>query len=60
MTITVEMTADEVDKLPKISKERLEELKKKPIVYDEDCPKLSDEELAEFKRVNPIKTEKLS
>ena len=23
------------------------------IVYDEDCPKLTDEELKQFKRVNP-------
>ena len=24
------------------------------IVYDEDCPELTDEELKEFKRVNPL------
>ena len=24
------------------------------IVYDEDCPKLTEEQLAKFKRVNPL------
>ncbi|MBR0260904.1 MAG: hypothetical protein IJQ85_03825 [Selenomonadaceae bacterium] len=28
-------------------------LKNRPIVYDEDCPELTDEELKEFKPVNP-------
>ena len=30
----------------------LEEAEKHPIMYDEDCPKLTEEELAEFKPVN--------
>jgi hypothetical protein len=30
----------------------LEEAEKHPIKYDEDCPKLTEEELAEFKPVN--------
>ena len=30
----------------------LEEAEKLPIKYDEDCPKLTEEELAEFKPVN--------
>lgn len=33
--------------------ERIRALKNRPIVYDEDCPKLTEEELREFKRVNP-------
>ncbi|MBR3497735.1 MAG: hypothetical protein IKO05_01935 [Selenomonadaceae bacterium] len=33
--------------------ERLRALKNRPIVYDEDCPELTDEELKEFKPVNP-------
>ena len=33
--------------------ERLRALKNRPIVYDEDCPKLTDEELKEFRPVNP-------
>lgn len=31
----------------------LDELDKYPIVYDEDCPRLTDEQLARFRRVNP-------
>ncbi len=34
---------------------RLQALKDKPITYDEDCPELTDEELAQFKRVSPRK-----
>jgi len=33
--------------------ERIRALKNRPIVYDEDCPKLTEKELSEFKRVNP-------
>ncbi len=39
-----------------LTEEELEEiraLKNRPIVYDEDCPKLTEEELKQFKRVNP-------
>ena len=32
---------------------RLDELKNYPIVYDEDCPEMTDEQLKQFKRVNP-------
>lgn len=28
------------------------------ILYDEDCPKLTDEQLKQFKRVNPRRKEK--
>ena len=31
----------------------LDALEDRPIVYDEDCPKLTEEELRQFKRVNP-------
>jgi hypothetical protein len=30
----------------------LDEAAKRPIVYDEDCPQLTDEQLAEFRPVN--------
>lgn len=33
----------------------LEEATKRPIVYDEDCPKLTKEQLKQFKRVTPHK-----
>jgi hypothetical protein len=31
---------------------RIKEAEKYPIVFDEDCPELTDEQLAEFKPVN--------
>lgn len=37
--------------------ERLRELKNRPIVFDEDCPELTDEELKKFKRFYPRRTE---
>lgn len=42
-------------------KAELEALKKMSddeIVYDEDCPKLTDEELKQFKRVHPRRKDK--
>ena len=39
-----------------LTEEELEEiraLKGRPIVFDEDCPELTEEELRQFKRVNP-------
>lgn len=33
--------------------QEIRDLKNRPVVYDEDCPKLTEEELREFKRVNP-------
>ncbi len=30
------------------------------IVYDEDCPKLTEEQLAQFKRVNPLRKRKVA
>lgn len=33
--------------------ERLRALKDRPIVFDEDCPELTDEELKQFKRFYP-------
>jgi len=30
------------------------------IVYDEDCPELTDEELSQFKRVNPRREKKVA
>ncbi len=35
--------------------ERLRALKNRPIVFDEDCPELTEEQLRQFKRVNPLK-----
>jgi len=33
--------------------EALKQMSDDDIVYDEDCPELTDEELSQFKRVNP-------
>ena len=32
---------------------RLDALKDRPIVFDEDCPEMTDEQLKLFKRVHP-------
>lgn len=32
---------------------RLDALKHRPIVFDEDCPEMTDEQLKQFKRVHP-------
>ena len=34
--------------------EEIQALKNRPIVYDDEFPELTDEELKEFKRVNPL------
>ena len=31
----------------------LDALKNRPIVFDDDCPELTEEQLSRFKRVNP-------
>ena len=44
-------------------KARLEALKQMPdedIIYDEDCPELTDEQLKQFKRVNPLRKKKVA
>ena len=33
-------------------RKELEDAARKPVVYDEDCPELTEEMLAQFKRVN--------
>lgn len=32
---------------------RLDALKDRPIVFDEDCPEMTEEQLRQFKRVHP-------
>ena len=38
--------------------EEIKKLKDRPIIFDEDCPELTDEQLKQFKRVNPRPKEK--
>ena len=33
--------------------ERIREAAKRPIVFDEDCPEMTEEQLKKFRRVNP-------
>ena len=33
----------------------IEEAAKYPIVFDDDCPEMTPDQLAQFKRVNPLK-----
>jgi uncharacterized protein (DUF4415 family) len=35
----------------------LEEMEKSPIVHDEDCPELTEEELSQFRRVSDLRRE---
>ena len=32
---------------------RIQEAAKRPIVYDEDCPEMTEEQLKQFRRVHP-------
>ena len=36
----------------------LDDIKDEDIIYDEDCPKLTEEQLKLFRRVNPRRKEK--
>jgi len=38
----------------------LDDIKDEDIIYDEDCPKLTEEQLKQFKRVNPRRKEKVA
>ncbi len=38
--------------------EEIKKLKDRPIVYDDEFPELTDEELKEFRRVNPRRKDK--
>ncbi len=52
------MVRKEIDVNAKPTKEQiamLEVAAKAPITYDDDCPELSDAELAEFKRISEFK-----
>ncbi len=46
-----------------LTEEELEELhalKNRPIVFDEDCPELTEEQLKQFRRVNPRRREQVA
>ena len=50
-------TVNETDKLTNEQIEEIKEAEKKPIVFDEDCPELTDEDLSKFRRISDIRKE---
>ncbi|MBR1552803.1 MAG: hypothetical protein IJ631_02175 [Schwartzia sp.] len=52
----VTMTREEIDKImtPERRKRETEEMNRHPIVYDEDCPPMTEERLQRFHRVAPL------
>ncbi len=56
----ISMVVKEIDVNRKLTKEELRMLEKAeniPIVYDDDSPELSDEELSKFKRISSVRKE---
>ncbi len=51
----ISVDADTIRKTPLTDEERkmLEALKDRPIVFDEDCPELTEEQLKRLRRVSP-------
>ncbi len=51
----ISVDADTIRKTPLSDEERkmLEALKDRPIVFDEDCPELTEEQLKRLRRVSP-------
>ena len=48
-TMTVKSTLSSNDVMPEEVRAELEALKDKPVTYDEDCPQLTEEQLAQFR-----------
>ena len=46
--VSAPLTPEQIERL-----KLLDNIKDEDIVFDEDCPELTDEELKQFKRVNP-------
>ena len=51
--ISAPLTPEQLERL-----KLLDEIKDEDIVYDEDCPKLTPEQLKKFRRVNPRRKDK--
>ena len=54
---TIKKKIDVTKKPTARQKKMLEELEQRPIVYDDDCPELTEEQLAQFKRISDIRRE---
>lgn len=50
-------TLKETDKLTNEQINEIKEAAKTPIVFDKDCPELTDEELSKFRRISDIRKE---
>ena len=53
MIVSYSITKDQKPTLEQIAETR--EAAKRPIVFDEDCPEMTDEQLKQFKRVLPLR-----
>ena len=53
--MTVEKDIDIYAPLTKEQEMMLKESSNKPVVFDDDCPELSSDELSEFKRVSELR-----
>lgn len=51
MMVSYSITKDQ--KSPPEQITEIREAAKRPIVFDEDCPEMTDEQLRQFKRVHP-------
>lgn len=51
MVVTYSITEDQKPTAEQI--ERIREAAKRPVVFDEDCPEMTEEQLRQFKPVNP-------
>lgn len=51
----VRVSLDELGPLSEDEKKMLKQASRSPIVYDEDCPELTDEQLKQFRRVHELK-----
>ena len=56
---TVYYELDGKSKLTRKEKKEIRAAAKRPIVFDEDCPELTDEQLKEFQRVAQVRRKEL-
>ena len=53
MVVTDYLDLSKPIELSEEEERQLDALENRPIVYDEDCPPLTEEQLKRFRRVNP-------
>ena len=52
-----EMNIDFNEKLTEEQVKMLEDLKKRPVIPDEECPAMTEEQLKQFRRISEVKRE---